>query len=75
MESQRGAVKHLCLTILCCLIPLAAVAAVLVLDAPVLAASLVGMLLLVPIGQALLAEASGSDKDEGRRRSPKMRPR
>ena len=75
MESHREAVKHVCLTTLCCLIPLAVVAAVSLLGAPVLATSLVGMVLLVPIGQALLTEASGSAKDEGRRRSPKMRPR
>ena len=75
MECHREAMKHLCLTILCCLVPLAAVAAVLMLNAPILTTSLVGMLLLVPIGYALVAEAPGSDKDEARPPSPRLRPR
>jgi hypothetical protein len=75
MECHREAMKHLCLTILCCLVPLAAVAAVFMLHAPILPTSLGGMLLLVPIGYALVAEAPASDKDEARRQSPTLRPR
>ncbi len=74
MESHRRAVKNLSLVILCCLVPLAATAAVVFLRVGALPAAVMGMLLLVPIGHALLAEPSGRDDTVQDQASPKMKP-
>ncbi len=48
------------LTVLACAIPLAALAAVLLFNAPILPAVVLAMIVLIPVAWQLLAAASGS---------------
>jgi hypothetical protein len=74
MEPRRRALKNLCLVILCCLVPLAATVAVVSLRVRVLPVAVMGMLLLVPIGHALLAEPPRHDTAPDQS-SPRIKPR
>jgi hypothetical protein len=75
MGVQREATKHLCLTILCCLVPLAVMAAAVFLRTPTLPATVMGMLLLIPIGHALLAEPSRPQGELRQERPFRTKPR
>ncbi len=54
MLSSKGPAAHLILLILCCLVPLAALAATLFLNTPVALTALIALLVLVPLAQRLL---------------------